>query len=104
MSGTEKAIKALQDYWDAVNAMTEEEFNVLGNIMCGIGISNHAIDMVKRRLKKATEIKPCPFCGGNAETDRIANCYLIRCLEYKASGRVCSCRQSAINEWNRRAT
>ena len=50
-TATSRAIKALQDYWDAVNDMTREEFDLLGGITCRLGISNHAIDMVKRGLQ-----------------------------------------------------
>ena len=50
-TATSRAIKALQDYWDAVDDMTREEFDLLGSITFRLGISNHAIDMVKRGLQ-----------------------------------------------------
>ena len=50
MSAIDKAIKALQDYWDAVEEMNEEEFNVIGYLTINWGTSNFAIDHIKQDL------------------------------------------------------
>jgi Lar family restriction alleviation protein len=55
----------------------------------------------------ATELKPCPFCGGRAETDYgyyDYNWHGVHCVDCGAY--VCTAEdgsQEAIEAWNRRA-
>lgn len=51
-----------------------------------------------------TELKPCPFCGGEADVD-IGNfggmvCYCKQCF---SQGKQCKTEEEAIETWNRRA-
>lgn len=62
----------------------------------------------------ATVLKPCPFCGGQAEVERIfANStqvrYMVCCLNYNSDCLIqpetpwLESEEEAIEEWNRRA-
>ena len=57
-------------------------------------------------------LKPCPFCGGKAETWRVldTNMYMVGCVEdqncignIKQFVRVFPTDESAVTTWNRRA-
>ena len=53
-----------------------------------------------------TELKPCPFCGGNAlsgDTSKHYNEYLVWCTRCGAETDVQDTRAEAISAWNRRA-
>ena len=49
------------------------------------------------------ELLPCPFCGGKAALDGFdAPEYWVWCLECKASTDTHTCKQPAIDAWNKR--
>ena len=57
----------------------------------------------------ANELKPCPFCEGEAEMitrkQCLADAYSVRCKNKSCRGRVIKlvrAEHQAINEWNRR--
>lgn len=58
---------------------------------------------------KARELKPCPFCGGEAESDfqfmgrSERTVWIIECVSCKASVGVHGTTAEAIAAWNRRA-
>lgn len=53
------------------------------------------------------KLKPCPFCGGEAERQWGINpkpIYWVECTECGIEGVVCLSEEEAIEAWNRRAT
>lgn len=65
------------------------------------------IDVIPVRWKDkqahTVKIKPCPFCGGEADVD-IGNfggmvCYCKQCF---SQGKQCNTEEEAIEAWNRR--
>ena len=49
------------------------------------------------------ELLPCPFCGGKAALEGFdAPEYWVWCLECKASTDMHTCKQPAIDAWNKR--
>lgn len=51
------------------------------------------------------ELKPCPFCGGEAQTDFIeGESYLIECYVCRAETGIKDSEAEAIAAWNRRST
>ena len=48
-----------------------------------------------------TELKPCPFCGGEAKLS--SNGKEVVCLGCEALGPFCDTEAEAIEAWNRRA-
>jgi len=52
-----------------------------------------------------TQLLPCPFCGGDAQTDFIeGESYLIECYACRAETGIKDSEEDAIAAWNRRAT
>ena len=51
---------------------------------------------------KGNELKPCPFCGGEAELVESIEAW-VRCTKCHAGVNSHTCKQPAIAEWNRRA-
>lgn len=54
------------------------------------------------------ELKPCPFCGGEAVlvdsgTDILIRCYCISCRNCRCNSDWLKTRKEAIGAWNRRA-
>ena len=52
-----------------------------------------------------TELKPCPFCGGEAdiwETDRVTHPYQVMCLTCYCGTDASIDEETAIEAWNRR--
>jgi Lar family restriction alleviation protein len=51
-----------------------------------------------------TQLLPCPFCGGDAQTDFIeGESYLIECYACRAETGIKDSEEDAIAAWNRRA-
>lgn len=54
-----------------------------------------------------TEIKPCPFCGGEAKLQRFGRFYYISCenenCECLVESGYMNTEESAVESWNRRA-
>ena len=48
------------------------------------------------------ELKPCPFCGGEAEIIVVASYYKVRCSRCSGSATIATDRAAAIGFWNRR--
>ena len=48
------------------------------------------------------ELKPCPFCGGEATIGWFFDCYYAYCINCHAEIRL-EGRAEAIEAWNRRA-
>lgn len=53
--------------------------------------------------KKAIELKPCPFCGGEAELDSDDLCYWVNCKKCGASVDTSYIEEDVAKEWNKRA-
>lgn len=58
--------------------------------------------------ERMSELKPCPFCGGEAilDDDQISDWpreYWGECLQCGATGHKTEDRQKAIDAWNRRS-
>jgi len=49
-----------------------------------------------------TELKPCPFCGGEAEIDEFP--FSIFCMSCFAETKGCQSVKEAIEAWNRRVS
>lgn len=52
------------------------------------------------------ELKPCPFCGGDAEIQELGNRWLVVCIdgeECGVQGHVAAVDAYAVEAWNRRA-
>ena len=59
-------------------------------------------------MMKGTELKPCPFCGGQANHEIFSDGFFVWCrVECKPCGVMltvpCETRNEGINAWNRRA-
>jgi len=57
-----------------------------------------------------TELKPCPFCGGEAEIDGYVNAgtYFVQCVDqyltcFQPITNACVDEKSAIEMWNKRS-
>lgn len=51
-----------------------------------------------------TELKPCPFCGGEAELiDKYEGVFWIICKGCLCESGFVKTKEEAINAWNRRA-
>lgn len=51
-----------------------------------------------------TELKPCPFCGGEAKVIESKGLYWVACMKCCASADVIDDRDKAIEAWNRRVS
>ena len=55
------------------------------------------------------ELKPCPFCGGEAKLEHLSKSSMVYCLSCKASSKLIeyapdyASDEKAIEAWNRRA-
>jgi Lar family restriction alleviation protein len=55
-------------------------------------------------LPGEVDLLPCPFCGGDAQTDFIeGESYLIECYSRCAKTGSQDCEQDAVTAWNRRS-
>ena len=50
------------------------------------------------------ELKPCPFCGGEAEWFINKHAYMVECQNCYARGSLELTKQDAIEAWNTRET
>lgn len=48
------------------------------------------------------QIKPCPFCGGEAKCIEFYGLYHVICCNCHIAGKDCSTRESAVSAWNSR--
>ena len=48
------------------------------------------------------ELKPCPFCGGEAKCIEFYGLYHVICCNCYVAGKDCSTRESAVSAWNTR--
>ena len=48
------------------------------------------------------ELKPCPFCGGEAKCIEFYGLYHVICCNCYIAGKDCSTRESAVSAWNNR--
>lgn len=60
-------------------------------------------DMGVTTMCNNTELKPCPFCGGNAEMKSYTMFWVV-CDDCLSETTVYSTEEEAIEAWNRRAT
>ena len=55
---------------------------------------------------KDERVKPCPFCGGEAEIIKAhlfgGDIYICRCVDCVAQSAFCGTKEEAVAEWNRR--
>ena len=49
------------------------------------------------------ELKPCPFCGEEAELEVVMGFYKVRCTYCSGSSAISTDEDEAISYWNRRA-
>ena len=47
-----------------------------------------------------SELKPCPFCEGNAECYVDAGCWYVRCTNCGVETRTCDSKDEALGAWN----
>ena len=48
------------------------------------------------------QIKPCPFCGGEAKCIEFYGLYHVICCNCHIAGKDCSTRESSVSAWNTR--
>lgn len=48
------------------------------------------------------ELKPCPFCGGEAKCIEFYGLYHVICCNCNIAGKDCPRRESAVSAWNAR--
>jgi len=54
-----------------------------------------------------TELKPCPFCGGEAhiypdDPNFAKTWFYVECIDCHANSKLCKTKQGVIEAWNRR--
>ena len=49
-----------------------------------------------------TNLKPCPFCGGEAKCIEFYGLYHVICCNCHIAGKDCPTRESAVSAWNTR--
>lgn len=51
---------------------------------------------------KDYELKPCPFCGGEAQCKELSGRYAVECANHCAGTRIFADKGKAVEVWNRR--
>ncbi|MBQ8603888.1 MAG: Lar family restriction alleviation protein [Oscillospiraceae bacterium] len=51
---------------------------------------------------KTSELRPCPFCGGEGKYQKYDIWHTVECKECRAVAAVYKTREEAITAWNRR--
>lgn len=54
-------------------------------------------------MSNSEDLKPCPFCGGEAVAYRFGTGYMVKCLECAISTLCENTKSEAIEAWNKRA-
>ena len=63
----------------------------------------YATDVLKREIEaRKMKLKPCPFCGGEAECIDFFPHFLVKCKNCGANTGFCSNAPDAIKDWNKR--
>lgn len=48
------------------------------------------------------ELKPCPFCGGEADMDKVIDgVYMVNCTKCFASSATSKSKELVVRHWNR---
>ena len=72
-------------------------------VMCGAYLADTGRMVCEKCEKQQTELKPCPFCGGEAKLGWYRDFYYIRCKNCGIRTLVEFTMRRAIEAWNRRA-
>ena len=51
---------------------------------------------------KTPDLKPCPFCGGEASMRYVCGEYFVLCKSCSGSGTIVNAEKKAAEAWNRR--
>lgn len=54
-------------------------------------------------MDQKIELKPCPFCGAEAELKEITGRWTAKCTKECVGTRIFKDKQKAVEVWNRRA-
>ena len=62
-----------------------------------------AIDREKDSMSDSVALKPCPFCGGEAEIEQYSAWHFASCKNCYSMSRCSPTKEGAAENWNRRA-